>query len=243
MAARYTLLAAMFGLLGHWYISYWGVAAFPNPAFLTDLALYLTILQQCLSVFLHYQGAGLANPWLNTAAAHHYLFEIAFPMNLIVTTLYWTLLHSGYAANPIYQGTMLGTQIRIIHAVPFAVFLVSWFISDVVMPGRHIWRLIPYAFVWLFGNYLFVMFIRDDIGKPAYWFLDWNADFIGALRFGLGVAAVITGVFYMLAGLTYWVKSSFVAQTEADKKQVAQDDELGEGELVEGEGIVVFLIK
>ena len=132
---------------------------------------------------------------------------------------------------------------KIVHSVPITVFLVSWFISDVVMPGRHIFRIIPYAFVWLFVNYSYVMFIRDDIGKAAYWFLDWNAQFTTALATGVAIALFTMVVFYMLAGLTYWVKSSFVAQTQANKKQVVLDEELGEGELVEGEGIVVFLIK
>ena len=108
MAARVALLAAMFGVFAHWYASWYPGLMFPNPAFLTMLCLYLTTFQQCLSLFLYYQGASPSNPWLNTAALHHYLFEITFPMNMIVTSLYWTLLHAPYMADPAYTDTILG---------------------------------------------------------------------------------------------------------------------------------------
>ena len=62
-------------------------------AFATNVALYLTVLQQGLSLFLHWQRAGRNNPWLNVGALHHILFQTGFIFNVIVTLVYWTLLH------------------------------------------------------------------------------------------------------------------------------------------------------
>ena len=152
------------------------------------------------------------NPWLNTAALHHYSFEAGFPLNVIVTLVYWAMLHEDFAENPTYAIDQLqGVRIRLVHAFPLAFFVLNWLISDVVMPSEHIGRTVTFSISYLLINYLYVQHIREEKGKALYDFLDWDADFSGALVFGTAMIFIVALVFWGLAKLTYLVKADFVA--------------------------------
>ena len=93
--------------------------------------------------------------WLNLAALHHYLFEVAAPLNIVVTLVYWAMLHGPTMQNPFFTSYPLRLQQNtIVHIVPLAVFVASWLISDVIMPVRHYARSLPVSFAYLLANYV-----------------------------------------------------------------------------------------
>ena len=102
-------------------------------------------------------------------AVHHTLFEVIVPINLMVTTVYWSLLSESvlamHANNPaFYLNSVL------VHSVPLVATIANFCVTDIVFKPSHCLGYVPIGFLYCSLNY----YATVTSGKPVYWFLDWQ---------------------------------------------------------------------
>ena len=145
--------------------------------FFTNWTLCATLIMLCLSLILH--ATEEKSHYILLLGLHHFLFEITSIMNLITTSVYWSLLHEETMLTPEYRD-FPDRQVHtyFVHLVPLLFFVLNFLISDVVMKARHILLFMPLLVVYVYMNYL------DTIksGEVLYSIFDWINDFQGAVR-------------------------------------------------------------
>jgi hypothetical protein len=136
------------------------------------------------------------------------LFEVSLIMNIVVVTVYWSLLHQESISD------CGGDPLKILnvywaHIVPGFSVAVNFAMTDVVMRSRHC-KVIPIV-ATLYGivNY----YETKKRGKPLYFFLTWD-DSSTIFIYG-GLIAGFTVVFMGLSQLTVAIKRSITAVAAA----------------------------
>ncbi len=134
--------------------------------FFTNWALVLTIVYLPVSVL-----ASSGSPSMNLIAWHHILFSASLFSNIVVTTIYWPLLHSTYiareeiATNPIRLAVAYG-----MHSIPILGSIYNFRTIDAVLKASHSKALIPVIAAYLYTNYRATLLA----GQTLYWFLTWE---------------------------------------------------------------------
>lgn len=105
---------------------------------------------------------------------HHISFEIMFPLNLLVVSVYWTLLRDEVVLTCPTLTTWMHTTI--VHILPMLFNFISFAITDVVAKPSHGQILLPIGAIYGYTNYKAT--IRQ--GNPVYSFLPWT-DYKSAL--------------------------------------------------------------
>jgi hypothetical protein len=181
--------AAMFGISFYyrgWYVFF----------FFTVWALCLSIIYLPVSVL-----ATKGSPSMNLLAWHHILFSATFFSNIVVTTIYWPLLHSMYiareeiATNPIRLACAYG-----MHAVPILGSIYNFKTIDAVLKASHAKALIPVMVAYLYVNYRATL----AAGQTLYWFLSWEDWTTGAVAIFL--LAVFLGAYILCARATIFFR-------------------------------------
>ena len=169
------------------YFSGW-----PLFYFFTNWALLLTILYISMSVI-----AANYTSNMNLLACHHILFSTSLFANIVVTTIYWPLLHSQYisieeiAENPVRIAVAYG-----MHSMPIIGSIYNFRTIDAVLKASHAKALIPGVALYLYTNYRATRLS----GQTLYWFLtweDWRSAFVV-----IGLYTLLLGAFHLCARLT-----------------------------------------
>ena len=167
-------------------------SGWPLFYFFTNWALLFTIFYISVSVF-----AANYTQNMNLLAFHHILFSTSLFANIVVTTIYWPLLHSQYisieeiAANPIRIAVAYG-----MHSMPIIGSIYNFRTIDAVLKASHAKALIPGVAVYLYTNYIATRLS----GQNLYWFLtweDWRSAFVV-----IGLYTLLPGAFHLCAWLT-----------------------------------------
>ena len=88
--------------------------------------------------------------WL---AAHHILFSLITPMNLLITIVYWTMLREVALATFANTATK-ALHSGVVHLLPLVCNLVNFAVTDVVIKASHGLLLLPFGFIYSYANYM-----------------------------------------------------------------------------------------
>ena len=121
--------------------------------------------------------------WLR---AHHILFELLVPLNMLVTAVYWTLLREPVVAS------CEGNQVWILHSTtvhlaPIIASVLHFAVTDIVVKASHSMTLLPVSFVYLGYNF----YTTKTTGVPVYWFLDWQDHYSLIIGLSLTLSCVL----------------------------------------------------
>ena len=147
--------------------------------------------------------------WLR---AHHVLFELLVPLNLLATTVYFTVL-----VGPVIE-SCLGDPIWILHSylihiVPLVSTIAVFCVTDIVMVAKHGLILLPIGLLYSVWNYYCVM----STGELIYWFLDWKDLTSPMILVGLDLGSL--AVFTLMSYVTRQVRLWRYKRALADKHQ------------------------
>ena len=92
---------------------------------------------------------GKKSGWL---VAHHTLFEIVAPMNLLIFVVYWTMLRE-QVLSTIANTPMRARHSGLMHTMPLLWTIVNFMVTDIVMKASHCVILLPIAVGYGFFNY------------------------------------------------------------------------------------------
>mmetsp|Transcript_844 Transcript_844/g.885 ORF Transcript_844/g.885 Transcript_844/m.885 type:complete len:150 (-) Transcript_844:33-482(-) len=144
-------------------------------------------------------------------AWHHALFELSLIMNIIVTVVYFSLLHDEVHA--IFEGQpFVQVHMKIIHLAPLLTSFVNFYLTDIVFIRRHYKALVAFGTMYLTINFIGTKMI----GKPLYSFLTWK-DYTSIL---ISAAILLLGVifFNVLVQITQLIKQRTPYQAEKKGK-------------------------
>mmetsp|Transcript_14175 Transcript_14175/g.13747 ORF Transcript_14175/g.13747 Transcript_14175/m.13747 type:complete len:149 (-) Transcript_14175:28-474(-) len=103
-------------------------------------------------------------------AWHHILFQLSFIMNLVITPVYFIIIHplvlQKYADDPWRL-----MWLRTIHVLPLTSSLINLYLTNIVFIRRHQWYLIYFGVIYFSINFLATKYR----GKPLYPFLTWDS--------------------------------------------------------------------
>mmetsp|Transcript_18641 Transcript_18641/g.17727 ORF Transcript_18641/g.17727 Transcript_18641/m.17727 type:complete len:145 (+) Transcript_18641:318-752(+) len=102
-------------------------------------------------------------------AWHHLLFELSLILNIVITVVYWSLLHEELVL--FYADDDLRFfQVCVVHLLPLCCSIINLFITDIVFIQSHAYYLLYVAVV-----YSAVNFVSTKMkGEPVYSFLTWE---------------------------------------------------------------------
>lgn len=169
--------------------------------FMTNWALCLTFGFVLTSLYI----SRVPTASMHMYAINHILFSVALPMNLLVVSVYWTILHEKtveeFADDP--------AAIRhayFVHITPAVSSIVNFMLTDVVMKASHAKVLLPVSVIYSYINYRTTL----SRGKPLYWFLDWEDHWTLIYLLILYIFTHLS--FVGLASLTYYIKRGNLAK-------------------------------
>ena len=134
--------------------------------------------------------------WLT---ANHILFEIVAPINLLITSVYWSLLREvalqTYAntATRAWHSTML-------HSAPLVCVGINFYVSDIIIKASHGLILFPISIIYGVLNYQ----TTKAQGYPVYHFLTWED--INSTYTYVAMSLGTLASFYLLAYVTQRIK-------------------------------------
>ena len=131
--------------------------------------------------------------------AHHILFEIVTPLNILVTTVYWSILRERALAT-FATTKILALHSGIIHLMPMVCNLICFSVTDVSIKASHGLGLLPLCILYGYSNYQ----VTKAQGYPVYHFLTWE-DETSFLIFGCITMAGLLS-YMLLAVLTKLIK-------------------------------------
>lgn len=164
--------------------------------------LFMFFTNWTLLVTVAYLAIAIPAPFtksMSLLALHHILFEICFMMNLIVVTVFWSVLYEE-AINDCKGDQAKILNVYYAHIVPGASALINFMLTDVVVRAAHVKMVIVISLMYGYVNYSETM----KMGKPLYWFLTWQDSTSYYIYAGLMV--LFTGVFFALASVTLMLK-------------------------------------
>lgn len=171
--------------------------------YVTHLTITFTNIYFMLAIWSSIKARSQKHPGnasFNQLAWLHITFEISFLFNLVVMTLYWSLLHQEqlehYAGKPLNILNLYWS-----HGVPGLCALANFAMTDVVIRASHAKAILVFMVVYGYVNYCEV----KATGTPLYWFLAWD-DVYETSAIYAGLVLMTTGIFVMLAQLTQWLK-------------------------------------
>lgn len=171
-------------------ISRWG--PFRLIVFMTNWALCLTIFWVLVSLYI----SRVPTASMHMLAINHLLFSVVLPMNFLVLSVYWTVLHKKvmeeYGHDPGVK-----RHSYFVHITPSVCAVVNFLLTDVVIKPSHAKLLLPIAVVYSYINYKSTL----SRGKPVYWFLDWEDHW--TIIYLVLLTIMTTLAFLGMAGLTY----------------------------------------
>ena len=138
--------------------------------------------------------------------AHHVFYTIAIVGNLIVTTVYWPLLHAKtlqrHSASPIKQWHAVA-----IHSVPMIVCASNAAVTNTVL-GRdfyRIWTVISFCFILMW------LYVGQVLGRNVYWFLDFKDKPLQAVGVSIAIVVLFNVVYQALVKLDVaWKRKAVV---------------------------------
>jgi hypothetical protein len=138
-------------------------------------------------------------PSFSALALHHILFEVMILANLVVVSLYWSLLHA--TELEYYSGKPLNIiNLYWSHGMPGILAAANFWLTDVVVCASHVKLIIVLAIAYGWHNYS----ETKRTGRPLYNFLTWE-DHTTVLIYSWIILAA-TGVFCGLAVLSQALK-------------------------------------
>ena len=147
-------------------------------------------------------------------AWHHLLFEVSFIMNIVVVSVYWSMLHKESIED------CKGDLKKIInvywaHLVPGFSVVTNFALTDVVIRSSHYKGLSTIAILYGYVNYK----ETKARGKPLYSFLTWE-DYSTVLIYGALVAG-FTFLFIALSSVTVSIKRGSTSQSQTHQSEKA----------------------
>ena len=174
---------------------------------LTHWALWLTTAQVMISLKCSMDPT--IDKKLGWLAAHHIIFSLIMPMNLLVTSVYWTCLREVALATFANTATK-AFHSGVVHLLPLLCTLANFAVTDIVMKASHGLLLLPFAFAYGYANYL----TTKMQGYPVYPFLDWKDSTSFAVFGGLCSATLLA--FFALSYLTKLIKRGHSNESKKD---------------------------
>ena len=151
--------------------------------------------------------------WLR---AHHVLFEVFVPLNLLITTVYYSVLVGPVIAS--CNGDYIWMlHSYLIHIVPLASTILLYSVTDIVMVAEHAKVLFPIGIVYGFYNY----YVVASTGELIYWFLTWEDLTSPLIIIGLDLAcyAFFSAMSYTTRQVRLWRYKKWIAQQKQIDEQ------------------------
>ena len=100
----------------------------------------------------------------NWLAFHHLSFELSCPMNLVSTSIYWTLMHKDTIEDPEFASPVRQFLMYVNHLTPFICNWINFSITDVIVASKHWISVAIFGVIYSYINY------RESMarGKPLY---------------------------------------------------------------------------
>ena len=136
---------------------------------------------------------------LKLLAWHHLLFEVSFIMNIVVVTVYWSMLHKESLADCQNDPYKI-VNVYWAHIMPGFSIAANFAMTDVVIRGSHYKGLVVIAALYGYVNYK----ETKARNKPLYHFLHWN-DYTTVLIYS-GLVAGFAFLFTALSSVTVTLK-------------------------------------
>jgi len=202
-----TKLIVRLALLAVNLFNVWYVIHLYEPYRLMMFFTNWTLLITCLYFMLVILAANTKR--MGLLALHHIIFEISFMMNLIVVTVFWTVIYKDALAECNgHQGKI--NNVYLAHIGPGVSVLINWLQTDVVIRAAHVKMVVVIAILYGYVNYCEV----KKLGKPLYWFLTWEDE--TSYYIYAALILVFTGVWFLLASFTLMIKPRPCSTTEQD---------------------------
>lgn len=178
---------------------HWLAAFGPSIAsiyYLTNWAWWLTSVSLYLSYSASFDTNGFGRGSLSkkqpdvlkSQAWHNLLYSLAIVFNLIVMSVYWTLLHAEFIEQ--YKGDAVKQSYQwTCHTVPGLICLINTTVTKCVMKRGLIKVFILIALVYVCNNYLAVR----KTGKAIYSFMTFEDPVETATNIGAIFGAAMTG--------------------------------------------------
>ena len=106
---------------------------------------------------------------MKVQALHHIFYCFSILCNVLVVTIYWTVLHHK-ALVQFQDFPKRQAYMYTVHSVPAVVCMINTWVTRAVMKKAIVKGIIVFAMVYISANYYHVA--RG--GKPIYWFLAFD---------------------------------------------------------------------
>lgn len=161
--------------------------------FFTNWTLLITCCYLLIAIF------AARTESMSLLALHHVIFEISFMMNLIVVTVFWSILYDEAIEQcEGDEGKIINVYLA--HIGPGVSALINFLLTDVVVRAAHVKMVVVIAVAYGYVNYLEV----KRMGMPLYWFLTWEDE--TSIYIYAAMIVGFSGVFIALASLTLMIK-------------------------------------
>ena len=176
------------------------LAIAPWKAYFTFFTNWGVVTTLITALFLTYCGShgDSITQQKGKLACMHIIFEVAFAFNLIIVTVYWTVLHV-HVIDDFEGASRLAMYLT--HIFPAISLYFSWLSSEnLYLSASHHILFLPIAIAYSIFNY----YVTKLIGKPIYYFITWEDHTTLLIIAALYLAFIL--VWIMVAKLTQIAK-------------------------------------
>ena len=169
------------------------------PQYLTNWGIVLVLMSLCFSAYMPYQQDYRKRPCL--MASHHLLFSLALIIQLIVTVVYWTMLHKTVMQrNSHMKGACLYQWLA--HTIPVFGIAYNFTVTDFLF-----YRGLKRLFMLILFCYLSLNFTMTMVtGNVTYWFLAWKDPMLSIIVILLCISGILI-IINLLAFITEVLKN------------------------------------
>lgn len=116
----------------------------------------------------------------NAQYRHHFFYSLSFLLNIIVTSVYWTLLNPNTVI--VYKDQlMILFEQWLVHSVPLLTCMTNTYLTNCVLSRRLLRPLQAIGMIYLGINFC----QTKVLGEPVYKFLNWQDTSSLVMVFGL----------------------------------------------------------
>ena len=164
-ALRVLLVSALVPIVPLWFVFY---PAHEFPMFFTNWGLIMTISSLLVTAFMPYDTKYRQKP--NKMALNHLLFSMASLAEIIICSIYWTLLHQNVMRKNAHSTAQMAYQCYA-HALPGLATLINFCLTDVLYYRKQFKLWYVFLFIFCVTNYHGV---KKSGVEEAYSFLTWQ---------------------------------------------------------------------
>ena len=135
--------------------------------FFTNWGLIITIISLIMTIICSNDKQFTQKNHL--MAWNHFLFELGLLFEIIISLVYWILIHHHNIARNLEWDNMFHKIIG--HSIPMVSMVINFLITDIVLVRDHISFLYKFGLFYIFINYVGFLYK----GHPLYPFMMWDS--------------------------------------------------------------------